>query len=180
MPRVWLSLGSNLERERSLRGAVAELRRHFGELILSRVYESEAVGSAGPPFYNMVVGLDSGAAPEDLNRCFHAIEQAHGRERGPDRFAPRTLDIDMLTYGDLVMHEGGIELPRDEILRYAFVLRPLAELAGEVIHPLQGVSYAELWRAFDQDSQPMWEVDLDLSPMTHSRSSSSSRCTSSR
>ncbi len=162
MPRVWLSLGSNLEREQSLRGAVADLRGHFGGLILSQVYESEAVGTTGPPFYNMVVGLDSEESPEELSMRLHAIEEAHGRKRCPDRFAPRTLDIDMLTYGDLVLHDDRIELPRDEILHYAFVLRPLAELAGDEMHPLKGISYGELWCAFDQESQPMWTVTLEL------------------
>jgi len=102
MPRVWVSIGSNQARERSIRGAVQALRERFGELTLSQVYESEAVGFEGHPFYNLVAGFDTGETVGELNAAFRQIEDAFGRVRGPDKFSPRTLDIDLLTYGDLV------------------------------------------------------------------------------
>jgi len=138
VPRVWLSIGSNQDRERSIRGAVRSLREAYGPLILSPVYETEAVGFEGEPFLNLVAGFETRVPVSALNTRLREIEDAHGRVRGQEKFAPRTLDIDLLTYGDLVGRIGGCELPRDEILDYAFVLRPLADVAGDELHPVVG------------------------------------------
>jgi 2-amino-4-hydroxy-6-hydroxymethyldihydropteridine diphosphokinase len=162
VPRVWVSIGSNQQRERSIRGAVRALRERFGEPTLSRVYETEAVGFEGRPFLNLVAGFDTDESVAALNAAFREIEDAFGRVRGPEKFAPRTLDIDLLTYGDLAGSVDGYELPRDEILRYAFVLGPLAEVAGDEIHPLLGRSYRALWAAFDRQDQPIVPVDFDF------------------
>ncbi len=160
MPQVWLSIGSNLDREKNVRGAVRALREAFGELILSRVYESEAVGFVGDPFFNLVAGFETGQPVAAVVEQLHAIEAAHGRERGEKKFASRTLDIDLLIYGDLVLRQGGIELPRDEITRYSFVLLPLSEVAGDERHPINGKTYRELWQAFDSSEQPLWPADI--------------------
>lgn len=162
MPRVWVSLGSNMQREHSVRGAVDALQSEYGVLTLSRVYESAAEGFEGEPFYNLVAGFDTEETPEALNLEFKRIEAAFGRESGGEKFAPRPLDIDLLTYGERVQEGDGVELPRGEILRYAFVLGPLAEVAGAELHPQEGLSYGELWQRFDQAAQPLIPVELDL------------------
>ena len=159
MPRIWLSLGSNQAREASLRGAVRMLRESFGPLILSGVYESEAVGFAGEPFLNLVAGADTDRPVEDVQRRLREIEDAHGRVRGGPKFGPRTLDIDLLAYGAVVRPELG--LPRAEILHHAFVLGPLADVAPDERHPVLGRSYAALWAAFDRAAQPLRPVELD-------------------
>jgi 2-amino-4-hydroxy-6-hydroxymethyldihydropteridine diphosphokinase len=158
--RAWLSLGSNIDRRRHIRQALEDLRSHFGELQMSPVYESEAVGCAGDNFYNLVVGIRTALPIEALVERLREIERQHGRLRSDDKFAPRTLDIDLLTYGDRVVDGPEIQLPRDEITRYAFVLRPLAEVAGNEVHPLTGLTYHELWEEFDQQAQPLWPVAL--------------------
>ena len=89
-----------------------------------------------------------------------AIEDRNGRLRSGPRFSARTLDLDLLLYDDLVLETPRI--PRDEILRYAFVLRPLAELDPQLVHPVTGRSMAELWAEFDASGQPMRQVALDL------------------
>jgi 2-amino-4-hydroxy-6-hydroxymethyldihydropteridine diphosphokinase len=160
MPWVWVSIGSNQDRERSVRGAVRALHDRFGELTLSRVYETEAVGFAGHPFYNLVAGFDTEEGVGELNAAFRAIEDAFGRVRGAEKFAPRTLDIDLLTYGDRVGEIDGTELPREEILRYAFVLGPLAEVAGDEVHPAAGRTYLELWDSFKKQGQPLAPADF--------------------
>jgi 2-amino-4-hydroxy-6-hydroxymethyldihydropteridine diphosphokinase len=163
MPRCWISIGSNQDRECCIRGAVTALRERFGALILSRVYESEAVGFQGRPFYNLVAGMDTDEPAGRVRAALRAIEDAFGRVRGPEKFAPRTLDLDLLTYGDRVDHEEGQELPRDEILTYAFVLGPLAEVAGREIHPGVGHSYRELWERFGPSEHPLAPVPFDFS-----------------
>lgn len=146
MPRVWISIGSNIDRERNIAGALRDLAAEFGSLVVSPVYETEAVGFAGDAFYNLVVGFDTRLRPAELHRRMRAIEDRHGRVRGEEKFSPRTLDLDVLTYGDAITTEGGKALPRDEILEYAFVLAPLADVAGDEVHPQAGLSYGELWR----------------------------------
>lgn len=161
MVRIWLSLGSNIDRERNIRAALHDLQAEFGPLRVSRVYESEAVGFSGDAFYNLVVGVDTDRPVSELIRLFRAIESAHGRTREGGGFASRTLDIDLLTYGEQVLELDGLHLPRDEITRYAFVLLPLSELAGDSRHPELGETYRELWRRFDSTSQRLWPVPFE-------------------
>ena len=97
-----------------------------------------------------------------VTQILHEIENAHGRTREGPRFSSRTLDIDMLLYDDLVMHNGKLELPRDEITRNAFVLWPLAEIAPDLKHPVLKKTYANLWAAFDKDRQPLWPVGFEF------------------
>ena len=162
MPRVFVSVGSNIERELHVRSALKALRERFGQLTVSRVFESEAVGFAGDDFFNLVVGFDTKGSVWEVAAWLRDIELAYSRDRRVPRFSPRTLDLDLLLYGDLVMEEQGIKLPREEITRYAFVLGPLAEIAGENRNPLSGRRFADLWREFDQTSQPMWPVEIDI------------------
>jgi 2-amino-4-hydroxy-6-hydroxymethyldihydropteridine diphosphokinase len=158
MAQLYVSIGSNLDRERCVRRAVAELRREFGPLVLSPVYESSAVGFDGPPFYNLVAGFATPRSPEAVIDVLHGIERALGRAAGDHGMCSRNIDLDLLTYDDLVRTTAEFELPREEIERYAFVLGPLADLAPECRHPVNGRRYAELWAAFDHASQPLVSV----------------------
>ena len=155
MGRAWLSLGSNVDAEHWLAVAVAELRARFGPLAISPVYRSSAVGFDGPDFLNLAVGLDSDLDPQALNDWLHALEDRHGRVRGGERYASRTLDVDIVLYDDLVLSgEGHLELPRGE-LRHAFVLKPMADIAPGLRHPVDGRTMAELWAAFPAASEPL-------------------------
>lgn len=162
MASVFLSLGSNIEREKHIRAGIAALRGHYGELRLSSVYESAAVGFDGDNFYNLVAVLETDEPVQSVAATLRSIEEKHGRTREGPRFSSRTLDIDILLYDDLILNEGKLILPRDEITRNAFVLWPLAEIAPTRQHPVCQQSYAELWAAFDKDSQPLWPVVFDL------------------
>ncbi len=145
MPRVYVSVGSNLDPGRNVASALDALRARFGPLAVSTVYRCPAEGFEGPDFHNLAVGFDSAEPPRRIAGVLRAIEDAHGRRRDVPRFASRTLDLDLLLYGEAVIEEPGLRLPREEILRYAFVLRPLAELAPELRHPTAGRTLAELW-----------------------------------
>jgi len=149
--RIYLGIGSSENREHNIRGGVADLREAFPDLIVSPVYETEAMGFVGDPFYNLVVGFDSDLPLRQLFVLVRAIEEAHGRKRDSAKCSGKMLDIDILTYGNMVGVEAGIELPRDEILQRAFVLCPLADIAPQALHPVAQHSYLELWEAFGVD-----------------------------
>lgn len=161
MARIYISIGSNIEAERHLRLAIAELRKHYGELKLSSVYESEAVGFDGDNFLNMVVGLDTDEEVHTVLQTLREIEDRHGRVRSGPRFSARTLDLDLLLYDNLVVKEGALDLPRGEIIQNAFVLWPLAEIAPEIMHPVEQQSMAALWQGFDKESQKLWPITID-------------------
>jgi 2-amino-4-hydroxy-6-hydroxymethyldihydropteridine diphosphokinase len=164
MARVYLSLGSNVQPQRYLRAAIHELRQRFGGLTVSPAYRSKAVGFDGAEFVNLAAGLDTDLSPTDLNDWLHALEDRHGRRRDVPRYADRTLDVDIVFYDDLILDgPGHLQIPRNE-LQFAFVLRPIADIAPDFRHPLSGQSMAELWRKFPAESEPM-SVDesMDLS-----------------
>ena len=158
MARVFVSIGSNIDREQNIDVALREMTAAWGELQQSSVYESDAVGFDSAPFYNLVAGFNSDQSPRDIQDRLHAIEDSNGRLRTAELSA-RTLDLDLLLYDDLVMSDGKLVLPRTDIDRYAFVLAPLAEIAGNEHHPVSGVSYAELWAAFDASQQQLTRID---------------------
>jgi len=163
MARVYLSLGSNIHRERNIRGAIAALREHYGELLISRVFESASVGFEGEDFFNLAVGLDTDEDVHTVVQVMHQIEDQYDRVRNGPRFSSRTLDIDLLLYDDLVIHEGKLQLPRDEISKNAFVLWPLAEIAADTIHPTLHKTMAQLWSEYDQSKQSLSPVAFDFS-----------------
>ncbi|AND70010.1 2-amino-4-hydroxy-6-hydroxymethyldihydropteridine pyrophosphokinase [Dyella thiooxydans] len=155
MARVYLSLGSNVEPQRYLPAALDELRARFGALAVSPAYRTKSVGFEGPDFVNLAVGLDTDLPPQALNDWLHALENRHGRRRDVPRYSDRTLDVDIVFYDQLVT-EGTehLQVPRDE-LKHAFVLRPIADIAPDFVHPVSGRSMAELWAAFPADTAPM-------------------------
>lgn len=162
MERAFVSIGSNINRETNFRSAIAQLRRRYGELIISPIYESEAVGFVGAAFYNGVIGLRTDTDALGLNAELRAIESAHGRRRSRAKFCSRNLDLDLLTWGDTVMRRSDLVLPRPEILEQAYVLRPLADIAGDVRHPEDGRTLHELWSRLRPTAQAMRVVELDL------------------
>lgn len=160
MPRVYVSIGSNINPAQNIRSAVRALRAFFGPLEISNVYESEPVGFDGAYFYNLVAVFDTDLQVNDINKRLRQIEDRHGRVRGDDKFDSRTLDLDVLLYGGVIDGEHGI--PRHEIDEYAFVLKPLSEVAGCETHPKTGRTFAQMWQAFHRPTQKLRRVDMVL------------------
>lgn len=149
MSRIYLGIGSNVDPKRHIREGVATLRAIFGPLLLSDVFESDAVGFDGDPFLNLVAAMDTDIRVADLQRLLRGIEAEFGRLPHQPRCSPRSLDIDILMVDDLAGDIEGVILPRAEILENAFVLWPLSEIAPDVLHPVVRKSFAALWSAFD-------------------------------
>lgn len=154
MARVYISIGSNIEPLRYIRSSIRTLCEYYDKLILSSVYETEAVGFEGDNFYNLVVGFDTQVELDQLIDHLKQIEDDNNRQRSSERFSARTLDLDILLYDDLIV--------KDEILKYAFVIYPLAEIAPESVHPITKQSYKYLAQTFDSSKQAIWRVNIEI------------------
>ena len=161
MATVYLSLGSNIDRNKHLSAGLDALVEAFGDLKMSQVYESEAVGFDGDNFYNLVAAIETELSVGELALKLRDIEDENGRLRSGPKYSARTLDIDILTYDDLTGEVDGVKLPRGEILKNAFVLLPMSELAPDTLHPVTGKTYLQLWDEYDQSSQKLWPVEFD-------------------
>ncbi len=151
MTWVYVSIGSNIERETYIALGLNSLEQAFGSLTVSSFYESEPVGFNGDAFYNLVVGFDTSLDVDAVAKKLREIEIAHGRAPDSKKFSSRRLDLDLILFGDLIRDDGSIQLPRPDIERYAFVLEPLAEIAPTLKHPILNITYAELWEQMPKD-----------------------------
>lgn len=170
MAWVYVSIGSNIDRFQNMTASLNALSEHFGELVLSRVYESESVGFEGDNFLNLAAGFECALDIAELSSLLRQIEYDNGRRRDGPKFGSRTLDIDILTYDDVVGVVGGVELPREEITKNAFVLLPLVDIGADKKHPSIGKTYALLWEEYDRGKQKLWPVDFEWQGKLISRS----------
>lgn len=154
MARVFVSIGSNIDRERNIAQALEYLEECYGPLIRSTLYESPALGFEGDDFHNMVVAFDTQDDPGIIIDVLYQIEIRLERVRGKDRFVSRTIDLDVLLYGDRILVTDAVTLPREEILHHEFVLGPLAEICGDLKHPILNTPIAQIWREW-QDGNPV-------------------------
>ena len=163
---VLVAAGSNVEPIANLRRALEVLRRHFPGLRASAAYANAAVGFEGDDFVNLVVRFDTDLPVRQVLARLHEAEAACGRERDAPKWAPRSMDLDVLLYGDVVCAEPGLTLPRPDLLRRPYMLGPAAEIAPEVEHPTARRTLAELWRDMRQrePAHELLRVDLAESP----------------
>lgn len=160
MAIIYLSAGSNINRRKNLQLALDELEKRFSNIRVSAVYENRPVGFAGDDFLNLVAQAETTMDPAEVASQLEEIHEIAGRDRQGKKFAPRELDIDLLLYDDWVLDQPGLKLPRPDILEYAFVLRPLAEMSPSLVHPLTGMTMAAHWAEFDHASHPLRPVSL--------------------
>src|SRR5512145_3089298 len=163
MADVYVAAGSNVEPEKNLARALDELEQTFGTLAISPAYRNRPVGFTGEDFINLVVGLRTTDAPAQVKGKLERIEESCGRPRGAPKWAPRTMDLDILMYDQLVSDEPGLVLPRPDLLRRAFMLKPLADLAPQLLHPTQKRTIGELWAQFPASDHPLVAVTIPRS-----------------
>jgi 2-amino-4-hydroxy-6-hydroxymethyldihydropteridine diphosphokinase len=158
--QAYVAAGSNVEPVANLRRALDVLATHFRPLRVSRAYRNAAVGFTGDDFVNLVIGFDTELPVGAVVERLHEAEAACGRERNAPKWAPRAMDLDILLFGDSVIDEPGLTLPRPDLVRRPYMLGPMAELAPGLRHPTLGLTMSELWQRFDRDAHAMQVVDL--------------------
>lgn len=161
MPDVFVAAGSNIQPGPRLRQALALLRKAFGPLKVSPAYRNAAVGFTGDDFVNLAVGFASPLGVHGVIAQLQAIELACGRPREAPKWAPRAMDLDIVLYGDLVCAEPGLTLPRPDLVRRAYMLKPMVDIAPELEHPLLHRTLAELWAQHAPDAHPLVPIDLE-------------------
>jgi 2-amino-4-hydroxy-6-hydroxymethyldihydropteridine diphosphokinase len=161
MPTVYVAAGSNIRPREHLRQALAMMRQAWPDLRVSPAYANKAVGFEGEDFINLVAGFDTDEPVEDVLARLHRIEAACGRPRAAAKWAPRSMDLDILMYGDVVGGFPGVILPRPDLLRRPYMLGPLADIAPDAVHPAECRPIRELWRQFDGDAHELRPVTLE-------------------
>ena len=162
MNTVFLGLGSNVDAEDNIRSGIEILRSHDPQLLLSPIYRTPAMGFEGDDFLNLAARMSTTLEPLQLKHLLHEIEDHHGRKRNVPKFSDRTLDIDILLFNDLYLLSPELEIPRDEILTSPHVLKPLADIAATVLHPVLRRSIGDLWQAFPGNREGLNEASLSL------------------
>ena len=155
---VYVAAGSNVDASRNLQTALTLLQQVYAPLRVSPAYRNKAVGFSGDDFINLVVGFSTTDPVAEVRRQMQLIEAACGRPPNSPKWAPRTMDLDLLLYGQLVSHEPGLLLPRPDLVRRPYMLKPMADIAPTVLHPTLHKTMRELWEAFDSQGHEMVEV----------------------
>jgi 2-amino-4-hydroxy-6-hydroxymethyldihydropteridine diphosphokinase len=161
MTDVYLAAGSNVRPEKYLARALRELAAAYGPLTLSPAYRNQAVGFSGDDFINLVVGFRTEDEVAAVRQQLQKIEADCDRPPHAPKWAPRTMDLDILLFGDLVSDEPGLKIPRPDLIKRPYMLRPIADIAPDVRHPISGKTMRELWESFEGDAHSMVEVSLD-------------------
>ena len=160
MTAVYVAAGSNIDPVKHLSKALEELRRIYPDLQMSPAYRNKAVGFEGEDFINLVVGFTTDQSVQHVREQLQAVEKLCGRPPDAPKWAARSMDLDILLYGDLVSNEPGLVIPRPDLLRRPYMLKPMADVAPHVRHPLANQTMRELWTGFDSDGHEMLAVPL--------------------
>jgi 2-amino-4-hydroxy-6-hydroxymethyldihydropteridine diphosphokinase len=145
MTTVYVGVGSNIERRKHIEVAIEELSTIGNHLQISTIYECASVGFNSAAFYNLVVTLETRLSLSDFVAQLRAIESRWGRDPQAKKFQDRTLDLDIILFGEEISAQDP-ELPRSDIFKYPFVIQPLYDLSPERIVPNDGRSVRQIWQ----------------------------------
>jgi 2-amino-4-hydroxy-6-hydroxymethyldihydropteridine diphosphokinase len=162
MPAIYVAAGSNIDPMRNLRTAINAIKRRVGDIQISRAYRNAAVGFEGPDFINLVIGFEAELTLTEVMSILQAVEGLCGRPRNAPKFEPRAMDLDVLLFGDMICATHAITLPRPDLIKRAYMLGPLAELAPQRVHPTLRRTIEDLWQGFDQSAHPLTVVELEV------------------
>ena len=162
MPHVFLGVGSNIDRVNNIRRALAALNNVVDDMKFSPVYESQALGFEGDNFYNFVISACTTLTLPVLAKALRSIELDLGRSVDAIKYSSRKIDIDILTYDELVGEFDGVVLPREELLTSAYVLYPLKDLAPDSFHPALNETYQALYEKTSFFNQKLRVIDFDF------------------
>ena len=160
MTKVFFGVGSNIKPEENIVLAVREIKDIFDDVIVSPVYKNKSVGFEGNDFLNLVISCSTKMSVYDIGDFIEQVHNLSGREKKSNKYLSRTLDIDLLMFGDHIIQDSKIHIPRDDILKYSFVLKPLVDIAPESIHPITKTSFSELWDKKDKAESPLIPVEI--------------------
>ena len=148
MPRVFVGIGSNINRETNIAQGLKALRGEFGSLVQSPIYDTQALGFDGDNFYNLVVSFETDLPVTEVDRILTRIENQYQPEHNSKaKFRSRSLDLDLLLYGNAVLETDSFKLPRSDVYERAYVLRPLLDLCPTLQDPVSGKAFADIWKA---------------------------------
>jgi 2-amino-4-hydroxy-6-hydroxymethyldihydropteridine diphosphokinase len=162
MSIAFLGLGSNVDAERNVGLAIQALIQAFKDAEISPIYRSKAVGFEGDDFINLVVRVRTDYKPMELRAFLRRLEDRYGRDREAPKWSDRTLDIDILLFDNMVVSNRQLVLPRPEILRFAHVLKPLADIAPDLVHPLENRTFGQLWQEHEKPDHGLVRLDPGL------------------
>lgn len=160
MRTAYLGLGSNIDARANIRSSMTALQDTFEKVAFSPTYECPAIGFEGGDFLNLAARVDTAMQPLELKNHLFKLENRHDRDRSAPRWSNRTLDVDILLYDDLYLLSPQLEIPRKEILTCAHVLKPLADLAPDLLHPTELITMNELWTRFPDQHPTLKPVIL--------------------
>jgi dihydroneopterin aldolase/2-amino-4-hydroxy-6-hydroxymethyldihydropteridine diphosphokinase len=164
MARAFISVGSNINPTDNVKKAVRLLGAQTRILATSTVYLTEPLGQSGqPPYYNCVLEIETGTPPLDLKlTVLRRIEESLGRLRGSDKFAPRTIDLDLILYDDITMAGEELTLPDPDILQRPFLAIALYELAPDLVLPGSATPIADITAAMLRKTMNPLESYTDM------------------
>ncbi|MEC9286711.1 MAG: 2-amino-4-hydroxy-6-hydroxymethyldihydropteridine diphosphokinase [Pseudomonadota bacterium] len=166
MTDVFVGIGSNVDPDAHIGSALTDLRERFGAIELSTAYRNPAVGFEGDDFVNLVVRFRTVMQLSEVLGVLHEIEIRRGKDLAAPRLASKTIDLDLLLFGNLVIENDHLVLPRPETTTAEHYVRPLSELEPDRLHPVTGGTFAELWSQLEDDAGPLTRYPLAWSPVS--------------
>jgi 2-amino-4-hydroxy-6-hydroxymethyldihydropteridine diphosphokinase len=160
MADVYVAAGSNVQPELYLKRALQLLEQEFGPIRISPIYRNRAVGFEGDDFLNLVVTFTTDLDVREVRTRLQLIEARCDRPRESPKWAARTMDLDILLYDAVISDEPGLVLPRPDLIRRAYMLKPMVDLAPDLKHPVLGKTMTEIWESSDLAAHTLVAVKL--------------------